>query len=67
MKAQDRGLKISGYKIGGIKVIAYSTSALFESNRSRHKKLDCRIMVELHGLILLKMAEIGKIIPFDFV
>lgn len=48
-KAQDRGLGISGYKIGGIKIIVYSNSTLFNSNRLNHKKLDYKIIVELHG------------------
>lgn len=41
-KAQDRGLGIKGYKIGGIKIIVYS-------NRLNHKKLDYKLIVELHG------------------
>lgn len=48
-KAKDRGVDIKGYKIGGIRIVTYSTSILFEDMRSKHKRLDYRLIVELHG------------------
>lgn len=48
-KAKDRGVDIKGYKIGGIRIIVYSTSILFEDMRNKHKRLDYRLIVELHG------------------
>lgn len=63
-KAKDRGVDIKGYKIGGIRIVTYSTSNLFEDMRGKHKRLDYRLIVELHGFNqYLKNGEKKKVSP----
>lgn len=49
IKAKKHNIKVEGYKIGGVRIIAYSNSEIFKSNRSKHRSLNHTIIVELHG------------------